>query len=421
MQALRSFRSVKAPLVMAATGLYASSTRLERRTAAEPAAALPHVRATDRNSPGEIQDPSAAGNGVEEAPAPMAIGPMIAVFLDQPSVDRLKSHFPEAREGQLRKVVLQYGPSATERKIYQHLFSGRAKVTVTGEAASFGRRALVVGVSHAGGEVEPMSLSSAIDISPPPPTEEISLSPEDGPGPLGSAVLVEQVKRAGATTQDAWHGILPPLRAFNRQFPSEEGAYMRLEQPITVNGTICRADWVDGVSTRCRDTTEGGKKREEDWKPSHCSICAVFEASPCSEIFSKRFIPASRKFDEHTKALQAQDQEGQGETTEDGDREAERVRKDSHDRPRGESSRGGGGAHGDSGKVDVVNTGEARVAMTTSGEDEDEVENGAEREVNSASHGESAEEERDLIGEKLQADVLAAIQDLRECMIYHDM
>ena len=60
----------------------------------------------------------------------MAIGPMIAVFLDQPSVDRLKSHFPEAREGQLRKVVLQYGPSATERKIYQHLFSGRAKVTV---------------------------------------------------------------------------------------------------------------------------------------------------------------------------------------------------------------------------------------------------------------------------------------------------
>ena len=59
--------------------------------------------------------------------------------------------------------------------------------------------------------------------------------------------------------------------------------------------------------------------------------------------------------------------------------------------------------------------------MTTSGEDEDEVENGAEREVNSASHGESAEEERDLIGEKLQADVLAAIQDLRECMIYHDM
>ena len=68
---------------------------------------------------------------------------------------------------------------------------------------------------------------------------------------------------------------------------------MRLEQPITVNGTICRADWVDGVSTRCRDTTEGGKKREEDWKPSHCSICAVFEASPCSEIFSKRYRHAS--------------------------------------------------------------------------------------------------------------------------------
>ena len=37
---------------------------------------------------------------------------------------------------------------------------------MTGDASSAGRRALVVSVSHAGGEVKPMSLSAAIDISP---------------------------------------------------------------------------------------------------------------------------------------------------------------------------------------------------------------------------------------------------------------
>lgn len=74
-------------------------------------------------------------------------------------------------------------------------------IQVTGEAASFGRRALVASVSHAGDVVEPMSLSSAIDISSPAADEEPSMSPEDGPGPLASAVLVEQIKRVGATAK----------------------------------------------------------------------------------------------------------------------------------------------------------------------------------------------------------------------------
>lgn len=61
-----------------------------------------------------------------------------------------------------------------------------------------------------------------------------------------------------------------------------------LKEPIVVNGTICRADWVDGASVRCRDTLEGGEKRQEDWTPSGCSICAMFEASPCRDIFTDR-------------------------------------------------------------------------------------------------------------------------------------
>lgn len=55
---------------------------------------------------------------------------MVAVFLDESSVDKLKAHFPEARDGQLRKVVVQYGPSASERQMYRHLFGGAAEVTV---------------------------------------------------------------------------------------------------------------------------------------------------------------------------------------------------------------------------------------------------------------------------------------------------
>lgn len=56
---------------------------------------------------------------------------MIAVWLDEPSVATLKAKYPEARDGQLRKVVIQYGPSALERQMYRHLFSGEAEVTVS--------------------------------------------------------------------------------------------------------------------------------------------------------------------------------------------------------------------------------------------------------------------------------------------------
>lgn len=83
--------------------------------------------------PGHGKDQSPATSDAEsekQKPFPPPIGPMVAVFLDESSVEKLKAHFPEARDGQLRKVVVQYGPSASERQMYRHLFGGTAEVTV---------------------------------------------------------------------------------------------------------------------------------------------------------------------------------------------------------------------------------------------------------------------------------------------------
>lgn len=71
---------------------------------------------------------------------------------------------------------------------------------MTGDASSSGRRALVVSVSHAGEEISPMSLSAAIDISPELEVDDdVVVTVNDGPGPLASAVLIQQIKQAGAT------------------------------------------------------------------------------------------------------------------------------------------------------------------------------------------------------------------------------
>lgn len=82
----------------------------------------------------------------------------------------------------------------------QHIPATSCFRQVTGDASSFARRALVASVSHAGRPVEPVSLSAAIDISPPSNAdlEAPAVSREDRPGPLGGAVLIEQVKKAGA-------------------------------------------------------------------------------------------------------------------------------------------------------------------------------------------------------------------------------
>lgn len=62
---------------------------------------------------------------------------------------------------------------------------------LTGEAYSENRLALMASVSSAGDSVEPLSLSCAVDVTP----------GDVGGGPLGSTVLIEQIKRAGALTE----------------------------------------------------------------------------------------------------------------------------------------------------------------------------------------------------------------------------
>lgn len=87
--------------------------------------------------------------------------------------------------------------------------------------------------------------------------------------------------------QTSWSGTLPPLLAHDRQFTSEEGGYDRLEEPLTLSGSICRADWVDGRTSRCRTLTEGGEKRTDGWRPQGCSICNILEASPCRDAYRR--------------------------------------------------------------------------------------------------------------------------------------
>lgn len=91
--------------------------------------------------------------------------------------------------------------------------------------------------------------------------------------------------------QVSWKGELPPLSAHDREFPSEEGSFNRLDEPLTVTGSICRADWVEGESGRCRTLTETGEKREDGWVPKGCVLCNTFEASPCRDLFVRCVRP----------------------------------------------------------------------------------------------------------------------------------
>ncbi|CAN0087391.1 unnamed protein product, partial [Ectocarpus sp. 4 AP-2014] len=87
--------------------------------------------------------------------------------------------------------------------------------------------------------------------------------------------------------QDSWKGLLPALSAHERDFPSEEGSYNKLDEPLTLTGSICRADWVEGMTGVCRTTTAGGGKREDGWTPQACIICNTLESSPCRDIYKK--------------------------------------------------------------------------------------------------------------------------------------
>lgn len=57
---------------------------------------------------------------------------MVAVYLDNNSVEKLSKEFPGITRGRLRKVVVQYNPSDEERRVYEPYFGGLATVKVSG-------------------------------------------------------------------------------------------------------------------------------------------------------------------------------------------------------------------------------------------------------------------------------------------------
>ena len=89
------------------------------------------------------------------------------------------------------------------------------------------------------------------------------------------------------TPQDSWKGPLPALSAHDRDFPIEEGSFDKLDEPLTLTGSICRADWVESKTGLCRTKTAGGRKREDGWTPQGCIICNTLEASPCRDIYKQ--------------------------------------------------------------------------------------------------------------------------------------
>ncbi|CAM9937000.1 unnamed protein product [Scytosiphon promiscuus] len=268
---------------------------------AAAAAGAAGVWAWRRRTPaaGILESSQKAAESDEPTPAPspsptpppdaqmQRTGPMVAVYLDKDSVQKLEREYPGTKPGRLRKVVIQYNPSIDQRGLYAAHFGGSATVKLTGEASTENRLALMASVSSDGTVVEPESLPCAVDVTP----------GDVGGGPLGSTVLIEQIKRAGALTQESWKGQLPALSAHERDFSNEEGSYHKLDEPFTLTGSICRADWVEGESGRCRTTTAEGEKRKDGWTPQGCIICNTLEASPCRDIY-KRFDSLAARINE---------------------------------------------------------------------------------------------------------------------------
>ena len=55
---------------------------------------------------------------------------MVAVYLDETSVEKLHREYPGTSQGRLRKVVLQYNPTDEQRGLYEPHFGGLATVQV---------------------------------------------------------------------------------------------------------------------------------------------------------------------------------------------------------------------------------------------------------------------------------------------------
>lgn len=55
---------------------------------------------------------------------------MVAVYLDDSSVEKLQMEYPGTKPGRLRKVVIEYDPSDEQRGLYEPRFGSSATVKV---------------------------------------------------------------------------------------------------------------------------------------------------------------------------------------------------------------------------------------------------------------------------------------------------
>lgn len=86
-------------------------------------------------------DKNGAAKAMPAVPAmPPRTGPMVAVYLDEASVEKLHREYPGTSRGRLRKVVIQYGPSDEQRSLYDGQFGGLATVKVRGTRVGGGVR-----------------------------------------------------------------------------------------------------------------------------------------------------------------------------------------------------------------------------------------------------------------------------------------
>lgn len=129
---------------------------------------------------------------------------------------------------------------------------------------------------------------------------------------------------------------------------------------------------------------------------------------------SCRFVAASRRYDEYLKVAEPE-QEAERDVQETEDR-AESERGENGQAIAQESAQDDGKPADASNTARIVNTGGGAVAADGRDESSDRPVDGREAEGSG-----SPLQEEDFIGDQMQADVLEAMKELRQCMIFHDM
>lgn len=126
-----------------------------------------------------------------------------------------------------------------------------------------------------------------------------------------------------------------------------------------------------------------------------------------------RFVAASRRYDEYLKVTEPeQETERDVQETEGG---AESERGENGEAIAQESAQEDGKPEDESNTARIVNTGGGTAAADGRNESSDRPVDGREAEES------GSPQEEDFIGDQMQADVLEAMKELRQCMIFHDM